>query len=125
MSAVSYQVFFNKSCNAVNGRVRSSDTPVRSSLFAVNRRVAAGLRRTANRDERQSQQQFFLGQIAQAHQAFICRVELALRILRARRRAVRKFNLAAAGGGVREALQTTLAYQLRTRLDRDGGACAA
>jgi len=73
----------------------------------------------------QGQQQFFFGQFAQANPAVIRRIHLALRVRRAHILAARKFNLTAAGGGKREALQTTLAYQLRSRVDRNGRARTA
>ena len=69
MSAVSYQVFFNKSCKPLNG---CASRPMPRAFASASRSArAAILRRAAGRRDRQRQQQLFLGQLAQRYQTAV------------------------------------------------------
>ncbi len=81
---MSYQVFFNKSCKALNGRRISPDASGPSASAGEARRITAILRCAARRRHRQRQQQFFLGQLAQRHLVAVDPDELPLRIRRGR-----------------------------------------
>src|SRR5579862_1978447 len=83
------------------------------------RRMAAALRRAADRRDRQTKQQFLLGQILERYQTAGRAERLSVRIGRARLLAVRELDRAAAVHGIREALHAALACQPRLSANLD------